>query len=77
MSSTDLPFYNTFNSGFWLSLTALITAFLAIMLKSCYQSKCTKLKCCCGLLDIVRDVDAEEDIDLRLSDSNINNSNKV
>jgi hypothetical protein len=58
------PFYNTFNSGFWLSLAAMIFGFGGVMIKACYSSKCKNLSVCCGLLSVERDIEAEEDIDL-------------
>jgi hypothetical protein len=64
MSSNDLPFYNTFNSGFWLSLTALIFGFGGVCFKSCYQSKCKQFSLCFGLISVDRDIEAEEEIDL-------------
>jgi hypothetical protein len=68
MSSNDIPFYNTFNSGFWLSLSALIFAFFGVALKSCYQSKCSQCSVCFGLLSIQRDTHTEEEIDLERRD---------
>lgn len=68
MSSTDLPFYNTFNSGFWLSMAALIFGFGGVCFNACYKSKCKQFSVCCGLITVDRDIDAEEDIDLHNAD---------
>ena len=69
MNTTEAPFYQTFNSGFWLSLTALIFAFFGVAIKACYTSKCKKCSVCFGLVEINRDIDAEEKSDLLRSDS--------
>ena len=69
MNTTDPPFYQTFNSGFWLSLTALIFAFLGVAIKACYTSKCTKCIVCYGLIEINRDTQLEEQYDLLKSSS--------
>lgn len=60
---SELP-YDTFNSGFWLSLTALIFGFFGVALKFCYQSKCSNCNVCWGLVSIQRDTESEEEIDL-------------
>jgi hypothetical protein len=60
---SDLPFYFTFNSGFCLSLSALIFGFAGVAIKGCYQSKCRKCNVC-GLIKIEHDIEAEEAIDL-------------
>ena len=62
---SDLPWYATFNSGFWLSLTTLIFGFLAVTVRTCYKSKCSDLNCCFGLIHIKRDIQSEELFDLR------------
>jgi hypothetical protein len=74
MSSSDLPWYATFNSGYWLSLTTLIFAFLTVTVRTCYKSKCSDFSCCFGLIKIKRDTDIEEAIDLKnKSLSNLSN----
>lgn len=68
MNTTEAPFYQTFNSGFWLSLTALIFAFFGVAIKACYTSKCKKCSVCFGLVEINRDIDAEQQYDLLKSE---------
>ena len=67
MNTTDPPFYQTFNSGFWLYLTPLIFAFFGVAIKACYTSKCKKSSVCFGLIQIQRDTELEELIDLKSS----------
>jgi hypothetical protein len=50
--------WEQFNSGFWLSMTGLIIGSVATCFAYMYKSKCTSIKIC-GLIDIVRDVEAE------------------
>jgi hypothetical protein len=64
MSSQELPFYNTFNSAFWLALAGLLFGFGGVCFKACYASKCKQFSVCCGLIKVDRDIEAEEDIDL-------------
>jgi hypothetical protein len=52
------------DSTFWLSMTTLIMGSFSIMIRACYRSKCKDLKCCYGLLEIQRDTDVEEHIDI-------------
>ena len=58
------------DSTFWLSITTVILASLAVVVKACYKSKCSDFKCCYGLISIERDVDVEEHIDMERNDSN-------
>jgi hypothetical protein len=69
MSSPDTPhelqpFYDTFNGYFFLTLSALVFGFLGVIVKTCYQSKCKQCKFCYGLINIERDVEGEEKIDI-------------
>jgi hypothetical protein len=52
-----------FNSGFFLTIVGIVTAFLSGSLVYCIKSKCTKCSLCYGLIDIQRDVDVEEKIE--------------
>jgi hypothetical protein len=52
-----------FNSGFFLTIVGIVTAFLSGTLVYCIKSKCTKCSLCYGLIDIQRDVALEEKIE--------------
>jgi hypothetical protein len=60
----DPPFYQTFNSGFFLSLGAVIFGFLGVVIKTCYQSKCRQCRICYGMINVERDVEGEEKFDI-------------
>ena len=47
--------YETFNSVFWIAISASVFGFLALVIKS----KCRNFSICWGLLIVERDVDAE------------------
>lgn len=42
------------------SLITFASATIALIIKYSYQSKCKTIKCCCGLIDIVRDTGIEK-----------------
>lgn len=58
-----MPWYDTYDDTFFLTLAGLIFGFLGLSIRFCYRSKCSSVECC-GL-KIIRDVDVEEDIDLQ------------
>jgi hypothetical protein len=58
------PFYDTFNGYFFLTLTGIIVGFATILVKNCYQSKCRNCNLCYGLINIQRDVEGEEKLDI-------------
>jgi hypothetical protein len=53
-----------FDGTFWLSITTLVLGALALIVKTCYKSKCKDFNCCYGLLEIQRDTNVEEHIDI-------------
>jgi len=52
---------NEFNSGFFLTIAGIITAFLSGALVYAIKSKCSKCVLCYGLINIERDVKTEAD----------------
>jgi hypothetical protein len=58
------PFYDTFNGYFFLTLSGILVGFATIIVKNCYNSKCKKCNICCGLINIDRDVQGEELLDI-------------
>jgi len=50
---------NEFNSGFFLTIVGILTAFLSGALVYTIKSKCSKCSLCFGLINIERNVEAE------------------
>lgn len=63
-----------FSEVFWTGFYTSCMAFLLGVGRICYKSKCKEVKLCC--VKIVRDIQAEEDIDLK-SDSPKNNTEQL
>ncbi len=58
-----MSWYQEFNSSFWLSITGLFIGSIATCFAYCYRSKCSHIKLCGGLIDVMRDIEAElEDV---------------
>ena len=53
----------TVNGTFYLSLATLAFAFLSGALAYTINSKCNSVKCCCVMLEIIRDIDAEVELE--------------
>jgi len=52
-----------FNGAFWIAMAASVSGFIVVVLTSLNKSKCTNVKCCCGLFSCVRDTQAEAEIE--------------
>ena len=55
---------STFDGIFFLSLATLVCGGVGLMIKTIYKIKCSEVKCCCGCLELKRDVDDEMKIDM-------------
>ena len=50
-----------------ITIIAIITLFLgavSMISKLCFKSKCSNITCCCGLLNIKRNVEIENDTEM-------------
>ena len=63
-----------FNSTFFLSLSTIIVGSFAVLLKYCLRSRCEDVNICFGLIQVHRNVQVEEDIELSQSPSTPTNS---
>jgi hypothetical protein len=52
---------NQFGGSFWITFTGLILSFLGGMAMYCLKSKCKTCSVCFGLVQIERDVGAENE----------------
>jgi hypothetical protein len=57
-----MSWYKTFDSVFFITIITILSGSLALILKYCLKSKCDSVKCCCGFLEIHRNVEIEEEI---------------
>jgi hypothetical protein len=58
----DVPWYETFDDVFWLTIASSFFAFLAVMLRACLKSRCTSISMC-GLechRDLSKEVDTND-----------------
>lgn len=53
---------NTYDGTFFITITTIIIGFLGLSVKFCLKSKCSRFKCCFGLIEINRSVELEEEI---------------
>lgn len=51
--------YNVFEATFWLSIASMTFAGCAMCVRYGFRSKCDRVKLCCGLLEIHREVELE------------------
>ena len=51
------------NEILMLSLIGSLSGIVILMLKLCFQSKCSTIDLCCGLMKIKREVQLEKDLD--------------
>ena len=54
---------NAFDGVFWITISGAIIGFLGLAIKQCFKSKCSSVRLCFGLINIQRDVNAEEKIE--------------
>jgi hypothetical protein len=64
-----------FNSVFWLSISTMILTSFGVLLKYCLKSKCDKIDLCFGLIKVHRNVEIENDIEIRQPSTPENNNN--
>lgn len=55
-----MRWYQEFDSVFWITLATILTGSIGLALKYCLKSKCDRVNCCWGGLDIHRAVEIEE-----------------
>ena len=55
---------NDLNSVFWLSGATMLFAFLGVLAKYSYKSKCIQFSICFGLFKVTRDVAIEKEEDI-------------
>lgn len=61
---------NTYDGTFFITITTIIIGFLGLSVRYCLKSKCSKFKCCFGLIDIDRTVELENDMENNIDELN-------
>ena len=56
---------DTFNAAFFLTISTILIGFLSLAIRSCLKSKCEDFNCCWGMIEIVRRVDIEANLEAR------------
>ena len=60
-----MSWFNTFDGVFFITIITILTTFLGLMLKFCLKSKCGEVNVCWGCLKINRNVELEQEEELR------------
>jgi len=73
-----------FNSVFWITLATILTGSIGLAIKFCLKSKCDNVSCCWGGLTIHRNVEIEQEEEMKAmemgisrQDSNLNTPPKL
>jgi len=61
----------------FIFLSILIPPVIGSILLYIYKSKCSNVKLCCGLIEVKRDVQGEEKVDLNTQNNNLSMINSV
>jgi len=59
-----MAFYTTFDAVFFTGIATMAFAFFGVVIKACLTSKCDNVNLCCGLIQIHRAVELEEEIEI-------------
>lgn len=67
---------DTFDSVFWISFITIVSGMILKLASMCNKSKCKECSICGGRIKIIRDIEAETELELANPPSPNNNSNK-
>jgi hypothetical protein len=70
-------FYNTFNDGFWLTMGGAIIGLFGMFIKYCFNSNCSRIQCCFGLLHIEREIQMQPVVDTTLDNESHSESKDI
>lgn len=59
-----MKWYEIYTEMFWLGLVGLLVGSFGVCCKFCYKCKINELTLCCGIINLKRDTNSEEVIDL-------------
>jgi len=70
--------YEIFDSVFWITVLSILTGCIGLCIKYCLKSKCDNVKCCYGLVEIHRDIEAETEEEMKQMELGISrNESKI
>jgi len=69
-----MPFYETFDAVFWITITTILTGSIGLAIKFCLKSKCDDVNCCWGGLVIHRNVELEQEEEMKAMELGISDS---
>jgi len=69
-----MPFYETFDAVFWITITTILTGSVGLAIKFCLKSKCDDVNCCWGGLVIHRNVELEQEEEMKAMELGLNDS---
>jgi hypothetical protein len=72
-----MPFYETFDAVFWITIATIITGSVGLAIKYCLKSKCDDISCCWGCLVIHRNVDLEAASEMKAMELGIARDNSM
>lgn len=79
-----MPWWNEFNSTFWITLATILTGSIGLAIKFCLKSKCDNVSCCWGGITIHRNVEIEQEEEMKAmemglsrQESNLNTPTKL
>lgn len=66
-----------FNSTFWLTVATIITGSIGLAIKFCLKSKCENINCCWGGLVIHRNVELEQEEEMKAMEMGISRQDSM
>lgn len=70
-----MTWFETFDGVFFITIITIITTFLGLMLRFCLRSKCGEINLCFGCLKINRDVQLEQEEEIKEMELGIRRTN--
>lgn len=71
-----MSWWGEFNSVFWITITTILTGSLGLAIKVCLRSKCDNVNCCWGGIIIHRNVELEQEEEMKEMEMGLGNSTR-
>jgi len=66
-----------FNSVFWITITTILTGSIGLAIKFCLKSKCDNVSCCWGGIVIHRNVEIEQEEEMKAMEMGISRQDSI